>query len=97
MTLSQAQKLEGLSYQHHGLNELDVAELRIPMNVSSGDEQGLLANGRRWTLALPARRLRLQKRGQGDVVLSHYAVQHHRAPLSVRHRNLVELYQVLLQ
>ena len=59
-------------HQHHGLNELDIAELGVPVDVRGADQQplvGLARVVRGAAAALPGRVTGLQHSGQTDVVL----------------------------
>ena len=85
-----------LLHQHHGLNELDVAELRIPVDVGGGDDErkgGIPVCGHS---VVPTGLLRLEHCGQGDVVLGHHPVEHDVAAFGVGHGHLIELDGVLL-
>ena len=90
--------LPQLLHQHHGLYELHVTELRVPVDVSRADEDVLadLLVVRRYPV-LPAGFLGLQQGGQGDVVLGHDPVQHVLVPVGVLDGKLVELDQLFLK
>lgn len=82
--------------QHHRLNQLDVAEFRVPVDVRRADEDRLLhvraVRGR----VLPRGLCCFEQRRKADVVLGHDAVQHVLQAVCVRHRELIELHQVFL-
>ena len=80
-------------HQHHGLDQLHVAELRVPVNVGGADQDvlpHLLLTGRQ--TILPTRLLGLEQRRQGDVVLRHHSVQHVLVTVGVLYGQLVKLY-----
>ena len=89
--------LPQLLHQHHGLDELDVTELGVPVDVGSADEDVLPDLLVVWrNPVLPTRFLGLEQGGQGDVVLGHHPVEHVLVTVGVLYGQLVELYQLFL-
>ena len=80
-------------HQHHRLDQLDVAELGVPVDVGGADQDVLphllLTGGQP---VLPAGLLGLEQGGQGDVVLGHHPVQHVLVTIGVLDCQLVKLY-----
>ena len=90
--------LPQLLHQHHGLYQLDIAELRVPVDVGGADQDvlpHLLVVG--GDPVLPAGLLSLQQSGQGDVVLRHDPVEHVLVPVGMLYGKLVELHQLFLR
>ena len=89
--------LPQLLHQHHGLDELHVAELGVPVDVSRADQDVLPHLLVVWRdPILPAGLLCLQQCSQGDVVLGHHPVQHVLVTVGVLYGKLVKLYKLFL-
>ena len=82
-----------LVHQHDGLDELDVAVLRVPVDVGRGHQHVL---GRGLHAARARGLLELEQGSDANVVPEHDPVQHGLGALGVGHGQLVELDEVLL-